>query len=492
MLKEFEKSIEKPAPPSDEEIRACREELSTLQMQLKAHKLPVLVMIEGWGASGKGSLIGKVIRDLDPRFYTVVTKSSQSQEEDRYPFLWHHFSRIPEAGKLAFFDTGWMQETVRSLEREELKKKSYKARINSINTFERQLTDNGYLLLKVFVQISQKEQKKRLEKLEHSKNTAWRVSIHDRWQNLHYDQCKEDFERCMEDTSTPWAPWHRIDGSKRSEAVWSLLQLLTSSIRDAICHGIPQAQPEPREFPLLKMKPLQKVDLSVSLSEKEYAVQLDSLQERLQELHNILYRKKIPVVIAYEGWDAAGKGGNIRRLTSALDPRGFQVHPIASPEPHELARHYLWRFWTRLPKDGHIAIFDRSWYGRVLVERIEGFCSETDWKRAYREINEFEQELYDWGAVVLKFWVHIDPATQLARFEERQNTPEKEWKITDEDWRNREKWPAYEEAADEMLQKTSTKYAPWHILASNDKKFARIQALRIVVDTLEKRLKEEK
>lgn len=166
------------------------------------------------------------------------------------------------------------------------------------------------------------------------------------------------------------------------------------------------------------------------------------------------------MVICYEGWDAAGKGGNIKRITEALDPRGFEVHPIASPEPHEKARHYLWRFWTRLPKTGHIAIFDRTWYGRVMVERLEGFCSENDWQRAYNEINEFERELFDWGAVILKFWVQIDKETQLERFQARQNTPEKRWKITEEDWRNREKWDAYENAVNEMLEKTSTQYAP--------------------------------
>lgn len=179
--------------------------------------------------------------------------------------------------------------------------------------------------------------------------------------------------------------------------------------------------------------------------------------------------EKIPVVIAYEGWDAAGKGGNIKRIAGALDPRGYEVHPIASPEPHEKARHYLWRFWTRLPKTGHIAIFDRTWYGRVMVERLEGFCSTNDWQRAYNEINEFEKELSQWGAVIIKFWVQIDKDTQLERFTERQNTPEKQWKITDEDWRNRDKWDQYEDAVNEMLQKTSTEYAPWHILESVDK-----------------------
>lgn len=241
-------------------------------------------------------------------------------------------------------------------------------------------------------------------------------------------------------------------------------------------------------FPLVKMPKLSEVELDKEISEEEYKRELRHLQKKLNALHYRLYRKKIPVVIAYEGWDAAGKGGNIKRIAGALDPRGYEVHPIASPEPHEKARHYLWRFWTRLPKTGHIAIFDRTWYGRVMVERLEGFCSTNDWQRAYNEINEFEKELSQWGAVIIKFWVQIDKDTQLERFTERQNTPEKQWKITDEDWRNRDKWDQYEDAVNEMLQKTSTEYAPWHILESVDKKYARIKALKIVIAELEKAL----
>ena len=494
MLKEFEEFLKEKRKENSQErknpdAKALREMLSSLQIELKNHKLPVIVLLEGWGAAGKGGLIGRTIRELDPRFYKVATKGSSPGVEIRKPFLWKYFSRIPEAGKLTFFDTGWMQETVRAVEREELGKKAYKARIASINTFERQLTDNGYLLLKVFLHVSRKEQRKRLEKLEDDKNTAWRVSVHDRWQNLHYDDCLRDFDRYMEATSTPWAPWHIIDGNSRADAAYELTALLAGSIQKALREGIPQAEVRPGEYPLIKMKPLRKVDPEKTIEETEYEVQLKSLQNRLRELHNKLYRKKVPVILAYEGWDAAGKGGNIRRITGALDPRGFEVHPIASPEPHEKARHYLWRFWTRLPKDGHIAVFDRSWYGRVLVERIEGFCTETEWKRAYNEINEFEKELADWGAVILKFWIHIDKDTQLKRFEDRQNTPSKQWKITDEDWRNREKWPAYEEAADETLKKTSTEYAPWYVIESNDKRYARIKTLRLLVDALEKALK---
>ncbi|MCF0143436.1 MAG: phosphate--AMP phosphotransferase, partial [Parasporobacterium sp.] len=216
--------------------------------------------------------------------------------------------------------------------------------------------------------------------------------------------------------------------------------------------------------------------------------ELKKLQKKLRKLHYKLYRKKIPMIIAYEGWDAAGKGGNIKRVASALDARGYEVFPIASPSPEEKNRHFLWRFYMRLPKNGHIAIFDRTWYGRVMVERLEGYCSENDWQRAYNEINEFERDLTAEGAIIIKFWVHIDKDTQLARFTERQNTPEKQWKITEEDWRNRDKWDLYENAVNEMLQKTSTTFAPWVVLESNDKKYARIKALKTIIKEIEKRV----
>ena len=311
----------------------------------------------------------------------------------------------------------------------------------------------------------------------------------DKWQNEHYKHCQKIFDRYLTDTNTSIAPWYIIDAKDRNFVELQVLEIMVNNIEVALQNSTHSAPLLPNIFPLEKMPKLSEIELTDKVIEdEEYKKELKHLQKKLGELHNRLYRKRVPVIITYEGWDAAGKGGNIKRITEALDPRGFEVHPIASPEPHEKARHYLWRFWTRLPKDGHIAIFDRTWYGRVMVERLEGFCSENDWKRAYNEINEFEKELSDWGAVIIKFWVQIDKDTQLARFTDRQNNPEKQWKITDEDWRNREKWDAYECAVDEMLAKTSTAYAPWHILESVDKKYARIKALKIVIKELEKAL----
>ncbi|MGN0377023.1 MAG: polyphosphate:AMP phosphotransferase [Suilimivivens sp.] len=487
------KNVIFPEKPEEEELKVrlktAREKLAAQQTQIKGHKIPVLVLVEGWGTAGKGSLIGQMIQNIDPRFFKVASMDQPTEEEKRKPFLCRYFTRIPEAGKFMFLDSGWMDEVTRMRIHEEMDQKTYEQRIDSIRRFERQLTDNGYLVMKFFCHISEKEQKKRIEGLLDDIDTKWRVSENDKWQNKHYEECLEVFDRYLEDTNTPSAPWYIIDAKSKKWAQLQALETLTQGIEIAMQNQSLAVPLLPNVFPLEKMPKLSEIPLDKSLTDKEYKEELDKLQNHLKELHNRLYRKKVPVVIVYEGWDAAGKGGNIKRITEALDPRGFEVQPIASPEPHEKARHYLWRFWVRLPKTGHIAIFDRSWYGRVMVERLEGFCSENDWKRAYNEMNEFEKELHDWGAVIIKFWVQIDKDTQLARFTDRQNTPEKQWKITDEDWRNREKWDAYEVAVNEMIQKTSTTYAPWHILESVDKKYARIKALKIVIEELEKVLK---
>lgn len=488
MLENWNKPHRPEKEELEERLKAANEKLFCQQMMIKERGLPVLVLFEGWGTAGKGSVLGKVIRNIDPRFFKVAAMDVPTQEERRKPFLYRYFVKIPEAGKFMFLDSGWMDEVTGACLDGTLNEKDYKKKIESVRRFERQLTDNGYLVMKFFFQISRKEQKKRIDALRSDKDTSWRVGEKDSWQNSHYDKCLAVFDRYLNDTNAPADPWYIIDAKSRKWAQLQVLETLVSGIDTALRNSAMAVPLLQNVFPLEKMPKLDEIDLDRAVTQEEYRVELDRLQEKLGHLHNKLYRKKVPVIIAYEGWDAAGKGGNIKRITEALDPRGFEVHPIASPEPHEKARHYLWRFWNRLPKTGHIAVFDRTWYGRVMVERMEGFCRENDWQRAYNEINEFERELADWGAVIIKFWVQIDKDTQLARFNERQNTPAKQWKITEEDWRNREKWDLYEGAVNEMLQKTNTSYAPWHILESNDKRYARLKALRIVIEALEKAL----
>ncbi len=490
MLKDFKKVKLDDKVNLKSEIKALREQLLGQQQLLREGKLPVIVLVEGWASAGKGSLINELISEIDPRFYNVISPAVIPESEERYPFLYQYAKAIPENGKIMFYDSGWMEGAVRKYLHRDITKTEYKKRIRSIVEFERQLRDGGYLVLKLFLHINEKEQRKRLAALRENPATEWRVTEEDLWQHREYRAFRETYDDFMEKTGEIIG-WHVLDGSNRRIAAKEALKLLVTEIDRGLREGKYNGEPFKEEFPLIKMPKLGEVDLSKTIDDEEYRKELRRLQDRLGELHNIIYRKKIPVVLCYEGWDAGGKGGNIRRVARPLDPRGFDVMPIASPEPHELNRQYLWRFWTRLPRSGHVCIFDRTWYGRVMVERLEGFCTENDWKRAYNEINEFERQLTDWGAVVLKFWIHIDQETQLLRFTERQNTPEKQWKITEEDWRNREKWPQYEEAIDEMLKKTSTENAPWFIIESNDKKYARIKALKIIVKALEKACDEQ-
>lgn len=482
-------------PEKDEmklRLSTARKQLYDLQMKIKEHKIPVIVLFEGWGTSGKGSTIGKVIRNIDPRFFKVVTMSEPTDEELRYPFLYRFFKEIPEAGKFTFLDSGWLEQICREHLEGKTDEKEYASRIESVRNFERQLTDNGYLVLKFFMQIEKKEQKEREQDLLESKDTKWRVSLFDQWENAHYKKCKKAFSKYMSDTNASSAPWYIIDAGDQKWAELQVMETLVSNIEVALqnqAHSVPILQ---NVFPLEPIPRLADIDLQDKiLNDEEYKKELKQLQIELGKLHNKLYRKRIPVIITYEGWDAAGKGGNIKRIAAALDPRGYEVHPISAPEPSELARHYLWRFWTRLEKNGHFTIFDRTWYGRVMVEPIEKLTPEERVNMAYREINEFESQLHDWGAEIIKFWVNVDKNEQLRRFNERENTPEKRWKITDEDWRNREKWDTYEKYVDRMITLTSTDIAPWTILEGNDKKYARIKALKTIVKRLEKRLEKE-
>ncbi len=471
-----------------QEKEIYRSELAERQQVIKNEGLPVIVMLEGWSAAGKGSALGSIIKFMDPRFFRVYNMDAVTEEEMRRPFLYRHAVKMPMKGQFSFFDGSVMDEVTYQYLTDEISKEEYDAKVESIVHYERQLRDNGYLVVKFFLDVSEKDQKKRIEKLLDSKNTKWRVTKKDLWQNKNYKKCKKVFDDYIKRTDTKECPWHRIKADDKDQVESIIANTIIAEI-DAAVKKPHKAEIQSNPYELVKMPKLSKIKLEgKELTREEYQKKLKKLQKELSALHNKIYRKKIPVIIAYEGWDAAGKGGNIKRVASALDPRGYEVFPIASPTPEEKNRHFLWRFYNRLPKTGHIAIFDRTWYGRVMVERLEGFCSENDWKRAYNEINEFEKDLTDWGAIVIKFWVQIDKDTQLERFTLRQNTPEKQWKITDEDWRNREKWDLYEKAIDEMIAKTSTEFAPWFVLESNDKKYARIKALEIIIDEIKKRL----
>ncbi len=469
-----------------QDIKRLQSALYALQHPLEKAGIPVCMIFEGFSASGKGDTIAQVIAELDPRGYKVHTNREPTDEQSRRPALWTFWGQIPAKGKMSILDRSWYNRAISHIEDHPDKRQEL---LNSINIFERQLCDDGYLLLKFFLDIDKQEQEERLRQLEEHDATAWRVTERDWKRNHDYSERRELMENVIDGTNPPHAPWHRIDNNKRKKGVHRVLEIVHEALQSALETGVPRPEPQPpKHFPLMDTTPLSQVDLSLSLSDEQYKKALDKEQERLEKLHGYLYQKKIPVVLAFEGWDAAGKGGAIRRLSRALDPRGFEVVPVAAPTPDELAHHYLWRFWRDLPKDGHVALFDRSWYGRVMVEKIEGFTPALRCEQAFSEMNEFEQELCHWGAVVRKFWIHIDKEEQLSRFNMRQATPEKQHKITDEDWRNREKWDKYEGAVDEMICRTSTVDAPWIIVEGNNKKYARIKVLRSVREAIEQAL----
>ena len=475
----------------------AEEKLGLLQRECKDAGIPVILVFEGMGAAGKGVQINRLIQALDPRGFDVYACDRPTEDEQMRPFLWRYWTKTPAKGRIAVFDRSWYRsvqvDRFDGLTPEDKLGDAYQ----DILSFEKQLCDDGTVIMKFFLYIDKDEQKKRFKKLEGSKETSWRVTEEDWNRNKDFDRYLKMNEEMLEKTDTDYAPWVIIEAVDKDYAALKIASTVMDRLEYELEHSRPEEEKtaqgqEAKIRERFKNGVLSGIDLSKSLTEEEYKTRLKKLQKRLAELHSELYRLRIPVVIGFEGWDAGGKGGAIKRLTSNLDPRGYRVNPTAAPNDIEKVHHYLWRFWNSVPKAGHIAIFDRTWYGRVMVERIEGFCSEAEWRRAYQEINEMESHMANAGAVVLKFWLHIDKDEQERRFKERQANPAKQWKITDEDWRNREKWDQYEEAVNEMLIRTSTTYAPWIVVEGNDKRYARVKVLQTVVDALEKKVKEVK
>ena len=471
---------------------------AALQREARAKGLPVMVVFEGWGASGKGTMISRLIQPLDPRGFKVFTIQAENEEEHMHPFLWRFWTKTPAKGRMHIFDRSWYRRVITEQMDAPMDQKRLDAAYHQILSFEEQLSADGTLIIKFFLHISADEQEKRLKKLERSSETKWRVTKAD-WK--HFKQYKAYlpmYDHMLEQTDMSWAPWHVIEATDREYAAVKVMTIVAGMIEERLneenakesrSHLAERAQEElPGTEETMRTTVLDGVDVSLTMTKEDYKKRLSVLQKELTRLQNEMYLKRIPVVVALEGWDAAGKGGAIKRLTEPLDPRGYEVVPTAAPNDIEQAHHYLWRFWRAMPKDGHMTIFDRTWYGRVMVERIEGFCSQAEWRRAYREINQMEQNLTDHGVIVLKFWLQIDKDEQERRFNERMEDPEKQWKITDEDWRNREKWDAYVKAVDEMILRTSTTYAPWTIVEADSKYYARIKILETVVRALKNRI----
>ena len=494
MLETLDLDLTLPKQDYKKQMGELMGQLRSLQNACWQHKLPVTVVLEGWAAAGKGALVKKMTRYMDPRGFSVLPIFEPSAREERYPFLWRFWHKLPARGSVAFFYHSWYTHLLEDRLFERLDFQDVPMVVREINSFERQLVEEGMAIAKFWIHLSQDELKKRLKKAAKDDLEAWRVRPEDWQQEENYQTYSQLAEEMLVQTSTGAAPWVLVEGDDKRWARVKVLSQLVATITEALdrrklelptkIHLEPQKQ-------LLATEPdfLAKVDLSLKLEPDEYKERLRAAQLKLRQLQQQIHKHQLPVLLMFEGWDAAGKGGAIKRLTEVLDPRSYKVDAFAAPTAEENQYHYLWRFSRRLPGKGTIGIFDRSWYGRVLVERVENFATEKEWRRAYREINEFEAQLTNAGTVLLKFWLHIDPDEQLERFRERERVPWKHHKITPDDWRNREKWPQYEAAVNDMLAFTSTKRAPWTIIAANDKRHARVQVIEAVVARLKSAIK---
>ena len=524
--------------------------LVVLQQEARSRGVGVVALFEGWNGAGKGSRIGDLVYELDARAtHMHVLSNFDEQGAARFrdmntgvtgfePLMQEFWQALGPRGDMTLFERGWYTAAARRLvytdsaDEHAARLKIYR---QAISEFERQLSADGYVVLKFFVHISKEVQKKRLKALRDNPDTAWRVSKEELATVEDYDEIYAGYDELLRETDFGFSRWTMVNGEDKRSANITVAKVLVRALERALAFGPDAAaqaaaakaaansagaleQPDPRDrtpeeaervmaaareqaaaqheeaplhsrFTIVANPPrLSGVDHTLALAKEEYQGVLKREQKRFSELELKMYLARVPLMILYEGDDAAGKGGNIKRVAQAIDPRAYTIFPSPAPTKIELAHPHLWRYWTRLPRAGHVGIYDRSWYGRVLVERVEGFASPAEWARAYDEINEFERELEAWGALLLKFWVAVSPEEQLVRFNERQGNPDKQWKITPEDWRNRDKHPQYAAAVDDMFRLTSTPYAPWRILESTNKYYARVKALKIINDELEKRL----
>ncbi|TGD71418.1 polyphosphate:AMP phosphotransferase [Mangrovimicrobium sediminis] len=462
-----------------------RRELLECQFAMVETGYPVLIVVAGLDGAGKGVLVHRLNEWMDPRGIETNTFWDPSDEEEEHPFFWRFWRQLPDRGRIGIFLGSWYRRPIQLRVDEEINESSFETAAERIRVFERQLSDDGAVVIKLWLHVSEKTQRRQLEEKAPREEQNPRIS--DRPYELRgkYEPTLRASEELVRRTQTLQCPWHIIDGEERYSREIAAGEIILAALRQRLQQSAPPTPPPELPPP---NDHLAAVPLHKSLKRDEYREKLEHYQARLQDLAWRAYREKRSLVALFEGWDAAGKGSAIRRVTGAIDPRLYKLVQIAAPSDEESAHHYLWRFWRRLQRDGRATLFDRSWYGRVLVERVEGFASPAEWQRAYAEINEMERELSDHGAIVAKFWLHISPEEQLARFRARELEPHKQYKITSEDWRNRDKWPAYEAAVNQMVSLTDMPNAPWYLIPGNDKRYARVRILKLLCRQLEEAL----
>lgn len=480
----LDKQIWKTAAP------AMRQRLLEAQRLLLEADFPVIILFSGVDGAGKSETVNLLNEWMDPRWTITRAYSERTQEEKERPEYWRYWRDLPPKGQIGLFLSAWYSDPFIKQVYGKTDQAEFEQSLARINAFESMLVNDGALILKFWMHLDKKGQKKRLKSLEKDPLTSWQVKSKD-WKNWkNYNQFIGTAKNLIAKTSTAEAPWQLIEGADERFRAMAVTEAVAQAIELRLKPAAKTRKRGGRRKKITDIGPtvLTALDMNQSLERQEYKEQLMAAQADLSRLQRKAQKQGVSTALVFEGWDAAGKGGAIRRVIHALDAQHYRVIPIAAPTDEERAQHYLWRFWRHLPRAGRVTAFDRSWYGRVLVERVEKFATEAEWKRAYSEINEFEQEMSEADILVHKFWVHITKEEQLARFEDRKNTPYKAWKLTDEDWRNRDRWDDYELAVDEMVARTSTAHAPWTLVEGNQKWFARVKIARTIADRLKERL----
>ncbi len=473
-----------------EEIPELRTELLEAQRRLRTSNTSVVVIISGVEGAGKGEVVNRLMEWMDSRGVEIHAFWDETDEEKERPRYWRFWRILPARGTVGILFGGWYMGPIQWRMTDRCTDGELDAELTRIADLERMLTEDGALVIKFWFHLPKDEQKARLKKLKRDDRSRWRMAPKKGEFSAHYEKFETVSERIIRQTDTGIAPWYLIEATDERYRDLTVGRTLLKAIQerldvpDSFCVTGTSHAPSLPTDPDAQVTVLDHLDLDQSLEKNEYKNELERLQKELNLLAWRLYQQKRSCVMVFEGMDAGGKGGAIRRVTNAIDSRLYRTIPVAAPTDEEKAHHYLWRFWRYIPRAGRLTIFDRSWYGRVLVERVEGFASEAEWRRAYLEINEFEEQLAESGTIMLKFWLQISQEEQLARFEQREQISYKQHKITEEDWRNREKWEQYKLAVNEMVIRTSTEYAPWSLIAGNDKKFARIEVLKTVCERL--------
>jgi polyphosphate:AMP phosphotransferase len=472
------------------EAPRIRTELVQSQKRLATSPLSVVVLVAGVEGAGKGETVNLLLEWMDARGIEVHALWDISDEERERPPMWRFWRVLPPSGKIGILFGSWYTSPIIDRVFGRIDDAGLDQALGRVVEFERMLAAENVLLVKVWLHLAKDVQRRRLHDLEDDPARSWRVTKMDWRFYRYYNKFRRVSERVLRRTSTGDAPWIVVEGADARYRSVTVASALLDAMRQRLAAAT--ARPARRQGPVHPVPKavnlLDKVDLNQKVPNKKYKRQQLELSGQINILSRRLHGKARSMLLVFEGPDAAGKGGAIRRITAAIDARQYRVQAFAAPTDEERARPYLWRFWRTLPRPGEITIYDRSWYGRVLVERIEGFCAQQDWQRAYGEINAFEEQLTDFGTIVVKFWLAISPQEQLRRFKSRETTPYKQYKLTEDDWRNRKKWDAYTAAASEMIERTGTQSSPWVLVAAEDKNHARIEVLQAVHRALDREL----